>query len=291
MTTHPELAHAERDPVAFDDLVVETAEDHVGPWQPNWPDGTTRRVLGRDPVTGGSVTLLTFPAGYDRLDEAAIAAAGGPQRFEYHSCHEEIVSVVGDYGFGEPELYRFDPPAYLNHPPFWLHPARQRSAEGIMLFVRNSHPVDFGFCDIPHGWDGVEDYAEVAPPPTSPSEAVTMLRLDDVEVAPLAEHGRPLDGVAGALLWADRVTGWQTWLVVAEEGATLATTGDADGTPAGDEWFVLDGEVAFGDGGVVIGRHGYRCDPARYPAGGEPATASSATRALRWVRGGHLTLA
>jgi hypothetical protein len=301
VTDLPRLAHIHRDPVEFDALVVETADDHQGTWQPNWPPGTERRVLGRDPTTGGSTTLLTFPAGYDRAEERELASAGHPQRFEYHSCHEEIVSIAGDYVFGDPQLYRFDAPAYLNHPPFWLHPARQRSVGGVLLLVRNSHPVDFGFCEIPLTWDGREHYLEAAGLPPSPSEAVTVHHLEDRPLAPIAENGVPLPGVRGERLWTDEVTGWQTWLLEAQAGSTLAAGAGAPAPAArtprsagsGDEWFILEGQVGFGpdEPHTVLDAYGYRCDPARYPAGGDRATARAQTRLLRWVRGGHLQVA
>lgn len=286
---HPTLAHAPSGPTRAEDRRVETAEDHTGPWQPNWPPGTERRVLARDAASGGSLTLLRFPGGYDRPDEAAIAAAGGPQRFEHHSCHEEIVCLEGEFLFGDPLLYDFSAGTYLNHPPFWLHPARQRSATGALLLVRNSHPVDFGFCDIPHGWDGTESYLEADGVVASPSAAVTRLPLDDLATGPVAEDGRTLPGVRAGRLWTDEVLGWETWLVEAEDGARLAA-GDATAGPVGDEWFVLSGglRVADGAGHVDLGPHGHVCDRDRYPAGGGDVTAVGAVRALRWVVAGRL---
>jgi hypothetical protein len=290
----PRLAHRRSGPTGADGLRVETAEDHEGPWQPNWPAGTERRVLYRDPETGGSLTLLRFPAGYDRLDEAAIAAAGGGQRFEHHSCHEEIVCLEGDYTFGEPELYDFSATTYLNHPPYWLHPARQQSNEGVLLLVRNSHPVDFGFCPIAEGWDGVEDYLDEPWVTPSPSQAVTRLRLDDLPLEAVAESGSVLEGARGALLWTDEVLKWETWLIEAVDGTVLADPSGGAG-PVGDEWFVLEGGLRFesadgaGAGVAEIGRHGHFCDPQSYPAGGTRVVAAGPVRALRWVAGGRIT--
>jgi hypothetical protein len=97
------------------------------------------------------------------------------------------------------------------------------------------------------------------------------------------------------------VTGWETWLVDAQAGSTLAagaaTPAPAARTPrpagSGDEWFVLDGQVGFGpeEPHTILDVHAYRCDPGRYPAGGDRATARAQTRLLRWVRGGHLQVA
>jgi hypothetical protein len=286
---HPTLAHAPSGPTRAEDLRVETAEDHSGPWQPNWPPGTTRRVLTRDATSGGSLTLLRFPGGYDRPDEAAIAAAGRPQRFEHHSCHEEIVCLEGEFLFGDPLLYDFSAVTYLNHPPFWLHPARQRSASGALLLVRNSHPVDFGFCDIPHGWDGTESYLEADGVVASPSAAVTRLPLDDLVPGAVVEDGRPLAGVRGARIWTDALLGWETWLLEADDGARLAR-GEAGDGPVGDEWFVLAGglRVVSDAGDVELGPHGHVCDPDRYPAGGGDVTAIGVVRVLRWVTRGRL---
>ncbi len=287
----PKLAHRPSGPTEASDLRVETAEDHAGPWQPNWPSGTERRVLYRDEVTGGSLTLLRFPAGYDRVDEAEIARAGGGQRFEHHSCHEEIVCLEGDYTFGEPELYDFSATTYLNHPPYWLHPARQRSSEGVLLLVRNSHPVDFGFCAIAEGWDGVEDYLDEPWVSPSPSQAVTRLRLDDLPLESLMSGGEVLEGARGSLLWTDEVLGWETWLIEAADGTVLAEpVPGGDAGPVGDEWFVLEGGLRF-EGGAVheIGRHGHFCDPQSYPAGGAKVVAAGQVRALRWVACGRIT--
>jgi hypothetical protein len=284
---HPVLAHAPAPPRDPGALRVETAEDHSGPWQPNWPAGTERRVIARDEATGGSLTLLRFPGGYDRPDEAAIAAAGGPQRFEHHSCHEEIVCLEGEFTFGVPLLYDFSARTYLNHPPYWLHPARQRSPSGALLLVRNSHPVDFGFCDIPHGWDGVEAYLEEEGVRPSPSEAVTRQPLDDLALGAVTEDGRELPGVRGHRLWTDAVLGWETWLLEAD-GVALAEPSDPG--PVGDEWFVLDGGLRVGAPGeeVVLGPYGHVCDRERYPAGGGEVRAVGPTRVLRWVAAGRI---
>ena len=289
-TEVPRLAHPAVGPSNVRDLRVETTEEHDEPWQPNWPDGTERIVLGRDPSTGGSLTLLRFPAGYDRQDEARIHKVGGAPRFEYHSCHEEIVSLEGDYVFGDPLLYDFGARSYLNHPPYWLHPARQRSEAGVLLLVRNSHPVDFGFCDIPHEWDGVESYLDASHVKASDSHGVTSLDLDAAELRPVSEHGAPLDGVRGLRLWTDEVLGWETWLVDASPGVTLARPGDSD--RAGDEWFVLEGSLlteATG-GRSELEPYGHWCDPSRYPVGGSVLVSGQAgVRALRWVVSGVLS--
>lgn len=299
----PRLVHQQSGPTGSDELRVETAEDHAGPWQPNWPAGTERRVLYRDPESGGSFTLLRFPAGYDRLDEAAIAEAGGGQRFEYHSCHEEIVCLEGDYTFGEPELYDFSATTYLNHPPNWLHPARQRSRDGVMLLVRNSHPVDFEFCPIADDWDGAEHYFDAPWVEQSSSRAVTRLDLDELSVSAVLDDGSEREGMRGALLWTDEVLGWETWLIEADAGATLAHP-DPDGVsgPVGDEWFVLEGTLRFvlgsASGGAEvdvdvreISRHGHFCDPHAYPAGGAEVVTSEPVRALRWVVSGRISTA
>lgn len=279
----PRLAHPPSGPSNMRDLRIETREHHQGPWQPNWPEGTERMVLARDPETGGSLTLLRFPPGYDRLDEAEIQARGGAQRFEYHTCHEEIVSLEGEYLFGEPVLYDFGATSYLNHPPHWLHPARQRSRSGVLLLVRNSHPVDFGFCAIPHAWDGVEGYLDAPEVRPSASAGVTSVRLEDVDVRPLHELGVPLAGVRGERLWSDEVLGWETWVLEADPNVTLADSRAE--RVVGDEWFILEGELrGSGKDGLSLRRFGHWCDRDRYPAGGTELIAGpEGLRALRWV--------
>lgn len=286
----PRLAHRGSGPTGAAELRIETADDHTGPWQPNWPPGTERRVLYRDEVTGGSLTLLRFPAGYDRVEEAEIELAGGGQRFEHHSCHEEIVCLEGDYTFGVPELYDFSATTYLNHPPHWLHPARQRSSEGVLLLVRNSHPVDFGFCPIADDWDGVEGYLDEAWVAPSPSAAVTRLHLDGLPLTDIVSGGTVREGTKGSLLWTDQVLGWETWLIEATDGTVLADPVAADDEGSvGDEWFVLDGGLRFeGESVQEVGRHGHFCDPASYPVGGSKVVAVGSLRALRWVAGGRI---
>lgn len=261
MTEH--LAHAACPPTDAADLVAETAEAHTGPWQPNWPDGTTRRILGRDPDTGGVTALLTFPAGYDRADERRLAEDGTP-RFEHHSCHEEIVSVAGDYLFGDPPHFRFDAPRYLNHPPHWLHPAHQCSPSGITLLVKNSRPVDFLFEPMPTPWDGEERYAPGCDP--SPSSPVTVADLSDLPPEPDEVDLRR------RLLWVDQVTGWRTWLVALPAGYRDPRPTDA--RPGGEEWFVLSGQLSvaglggeLGDGPDLLGPEGYLCDPTTLRTG------------------------
>ena len=283
-----QLAHADTAPVAFADLRVETTEDHGEPWQPNWPIGTERRVIARDPMTGGSTSLLRFPANYDRVEETRLLESGEAPRFEYHTCHEEIVCLEGEYVFGVPPLFDFSAKSYLNHPPYWLHPAHQRSGSGVLLLVKNSGPVDFGFCTIPHAWDGREHYLSANEVEPSPSEAVTNLGFDDARLRPVHEHGRSRQNVTGERLWTDQVTGWSTWRLRAPAGTVLTAANHAAPPPdafVGDEWFVLDGEVSFDDD--TLGPYGYRCDSTTYPAGGG-ATAATDVHVLRWTRGDQL---
>lgn len=62
--------------------------------------------------------------------------------------------MEGEIHFGD--YYSMTAPAYLNHPPGWVHPADQHSPSGVTLLLKNSAPVEFAYENIPADWDGVE---------------------------------------------------------------------------------------------------------------------------------------
>jgi len=58
--------------------------------------GATRRVLWRDPAPGSTTFIQTMPAGYRPPNNSE----PGDQRFETHSCHEELFNLQGLFHFG-----------------------------------------------------------------------------------------------------------------------------------------------------------------------------------------------
>lgn len=279
------LAHPATAPVNAADLRAETCQDHDEPWQENWPDGTTRRLIGQDPDSGGLVAFLTFPAGYEREAEVIHEEFGVP-RFECHSCHEEVLVVAGEYAFGVAPQFNFSSPAYLNHPGGWLHPAHQLTREGCTLFIRNSKEPDFTFEPIPEPWDGQGYYSDEFSP--SPSRVVPIVHLDPADVVDEDDAA----GWRSQLLWTDEVAGWRTWLIQLPVGYQDPRPQLAVG--GGEEWLVLDGELStvglageVGDGPDLLTRHGYLCDP-EVTRSGWVASRTGAT-AIRWERTGRST--
>src|SRR6476659_8777988 len=104
------MTRKRRDPIGPDDL--EIAER---------PDGKKYVLLNEDPETGGWNRILLWPGGITN-------SAAHPADFEYHTPQEEIFFLGGAVDFGD--FYRAEAPSYLNHPPYWLHPAEQRFAPG-----------------------------------------------------------------------------------------------------------------------------------------------------------------
>ncbi|HEY8452725.1 MAG TPA: hypothetical protein VIL54_11090 [Natronosporangium sp.] len=161
----------------FAEFRTETSDEHDADWQFNWPEGTKRTVLSTDPETGATTFLLQLPPGYHRPEERARAQAG-ERRFEWHTCHEEIFFLKGEIWFGDNYCVRAL--GYLNHPPYWVHPADQHSESGATLLIKNSRRVDFEFGPIPQPWNGRE-YCQVERGSLEDDpNGITSLNLDGV---------------------------------------------------------------------------------------------------------------
>ena len=233
--------------------------------------GTLRQPLV-DPPDGPKLIVLTFPPGYRHR----YADRG----FEYHSCHEEIVLLEGHLEFGP--WYSCRALAYLNHPPYWVHPADQRTAVGATMLVRIEGPVDFGFEPIPPDWDGVE-YLSAAAPVRSRARGVSRVELDDLPWEPVTlPDGQPV-GIEAKHLWDDPDDGWVTWLMRAPAGWHTRGGRIRSG---GEELFLLEGDLTIEGVGELSGRS-YYCDPDRIVTG--KATRSGCL-AIRWTRGGDYQL-
>lgn len=273
------LAHSPREPISCDEIVKETKEAHLGPWQHTWPPGTWRKNLSVDPDTKGATFLLYLPAGYGRPEEARARQTHPLGRFETHSCHEEIFNLGGQYHFGP--WYEFPDLGYLNHPPHWVHPADQSTNTGVLLLIKNSIPVDFEFCPIPDKWDGVEGYMDPISGQISGKDGVKMLDTKSVPWQPLhTQEGLEL-GLEAKQLWHDRESNWRTWILRGPSGWTspIEARESADG---GDEMFLLDGDLEHPSYGK-LSAPSYYCDPTRILFGGE--STKNGFQAIRWTRG------
>lgn len=234
------------------------------------PDGKKYVLLTEDSDTGGWTRILLWPGGI-------VNSTDHPADFEYHTPQEEIFFLGGAVSFGD--FYRADSPAYLNHPPYWLHPAEQRfspDADAKML-VRLSKPIDTFYVPIPPGWDGREyfDGGRAGPP------AVSVLPLGELTYGPVLHYGAPTGEEAG-VVWRNDAENITTWLWRVPAG-WRSTNRSWLVTGASDEVYVLEGDlVAIHDNRRVnLAAGSYYCYPDTLYGGG---TASSETGllAVRW---------
>lgn len=245
---------------AFSDFVQETEADHTGVWQFNWPSGTRRTTFSTDPESGAEFFLLQIPPGYVRPAERELSERGA-HRFEWHSCHEEIFCLEGEIRFGN--FYRLAALGYLNHPPFWVHPADQYSDMGATLLIRNSGLCDFAYEDIPAGWDGVE---YVLPAKGKPS---TMAGVTTRSLTP---------GTADDQAVSETLYRWDDGMVT--EACAVPAGWSGFERPVGTEMiFVLAGDI--GVGGRQLGRWGY----SSHRSGPERSLSSNSGAVfVRWAR-------
>jgi hypothetical protein len=253
------MTRRRRDPTGWDELeVVER------------PDGKKYVRLTEDPDTGGWTRILLWPGGI-------VNSADHPADFEYHTPQEEIFFLKGGVAFGD--FYRADAPAYLNHPPYWLHPAEQRFAPGAdaTMLVRLSKPIDTFYVPIPSGWNGREyfDSGRSGPP------AISVLPLDEVVFGPVFQDGVPT-GEEGGAIWRNDAENITTWL-------WRVPLGWRSDTPswrvpgASDEVYVIRGDLTITHGGrsVTLAEGSYYCYPDVLYGGG-PAHSDAGLLAVRW---------
>jgi hypothetical protein len=232
-------------------------------------------------MVGGATLHMTYPAGYHRPEEKRFLEEHPAGRFEYHTTHEEIFALEGEVRFGK--WYAFRALAYLNHPPYWLHPADQYSDTGVVLLMKYSGEVDFYFLDIPEDWDGVEYYAPGMP--ESPSLGHTCMDLDLMPWEPVLDSQGPPSGVQVRHLWEDVERGWTTWMIDLPPG--WHSSGPRNQVPGGDELFLLDGSLRVDWEGepVDLDGQGYYCAPDSFTWGGDVAMSATGCTAIRWTKG------
>jgi hypothetical protein len=217
-----------------------------------------------------SMTVISWPDGY-------CVPHGEAHQFEIHNLAEEIFVLKGGIAFDH--WYAMDALAYMNHPPYWVHPTVQRAVGDLVMLLKTSYDATVEFMDIPENWDGVEFFA----PPTR-SEGVTKLQLDDLPwQAVLGPDGSP-SGMDAKQIWVDRDDGWVTWLMRVPPG--WQGSGPRRELPGGDELFVLEGDftVAY-DGAQRLTANGYFCEPDRFVDGGAIERSDQGCLAIRWTKG------
>ncbi|MCS6802725.1 MAG: hypothetical protein RMM58_00665 [Chloroflexota bacterium] len=235
------------------------------------PQGTLRRVIVDEPA-GPKTLVLTYPPG----TRSRFADRG----FEYHSCHEEIFLLDGYLQFGD--WYDWSALGYINHPPYWVHPADQRTAVGATMLVKIDGPVDFGFEPIPPNWDGREYFAAAAPT-ISRARPVRNVMLNDIPWERVSlPDGRDM-GFEAKHLYDDPESGWTTWLMRAPAGWRTQGGRIREG---GEEIFLLEGDLTIEGVGRLVGRS-YYCDPDKTITG---KWTERGCVAIRWTRGGDYVL-
>ncbi|MCC6791887.1 MAG: hypothetical protein IT336_09385 [Thermomicrobiales bacterium] len=235
------------------------------------PHGTLRRAIV-DVPDGPRTLLLTFPAG--------MRHRYADQGFEYHTAHEEIFLLDGYLKFGD--WYDWRPLGYINHPPFWVHPADQKTDVGATMLVKYDGVMDFGFEPIPDGWDG-QEYVAAAATHRSPVPGVSNATVNDIPWEPVFLPGDRAMGFDAKRLSDDPESGWTTWLMRAPAG--WRTEGGRVRV-GGEEIFLLEGDLTIDGVGSLEGR-GYYCDPERTITG---KSSEQGCLAIRWTQGGDYLL-
>lgn len=274
-------------PVALADIPVETSAAEGRLWQTTWPAGTKRQVIARDDGdTDASTFLLDFPVGYARPQELEYKEQNPRGRFEYHTCHEELFVLRGTFKFDD--WYDIKDFGYFNHPPYWLHPAHQHAPEGVVLFIKNSSPVDFVYTDIPADWNAVEYLMDGFPHHTR-SRPVTNLEMAALPWEPVLDPSGGRTGMEAKHLWDDLDGGWTTWLMRVPPG--WHGDGEAEAVAGGDEFLVLEGDLTLDRGKPVdLGAMSYFCDPDEFVYPGAGTGSNEGCLAIRWTRNDSLGL-
>ena len=244
--------------------------------------GATRRILWRDEASGSTTFVQTMPPGYRPPNDSQ----RGDQRFEAHSCHEELFNLRGVFHFGD--WYDLPSLGYLNHPPYWVHPVDQTTETGVTFLIKFSGELDFFFYDVPEAWDGREFVHPDAGEP-SPSRGLSSVHVDSVPWGTVRNDDGTSMGFHAKHLWDDEAAGWVTWLARYPTGRR-GQGPQREVAGGGDEWFVLAGSLRI-TGGLTVRQGDYLCDPERAVDGGASAASDDGCVAIRWTRGlDHLRL-
>ncbi|MFN8533294.1 MAG: hypothetical protein U0556_07085 [Dehalococcoidia bacterium] len=256
------MTRKRRDPVAAEDQSPTVVSDQL-----------SYVYLTDDPDSGGWTRLLIRPAG-------RVGGGGRTHHFEYHTPQEEIFVLEGSVAFGD--FYRADALAYLNHPPYWLHPAEQRfdPHRDTRMLIRLTKPIDTTYLPMPDDWDGREYFAEESGTPRG--VAISALQLDLVRYGPVLRDGLASGEEAG-VLWHSPAEGLVTWLWRLPPGwQGVGDPWQVDG--ASDELYVLSGDLTTNHGGqrVQLRTGSYYCYPGVLYDGGREAHTDRGLLAVRW---------
>lgn len=237
--------------------------------------GTSRQTLFEDPESGFRTSVMTMGPGW-----SSPYAGNG---LEFHSCQEEVFNLSGILHFGR--WRDFSAPGYLNHPPYWVHPSDESTETGLRLLVKYAGPFDIDYTPFPENWDGTEfvarpDQADVGLP------GVTGVNLDDLAWEPVSYQDLTPLHYDAKTLYRNEATGWTTWLMRIPAG--WRGVGMRRSTPAGDEMFVLEGDLTVSRPEKVrLTAGGYYCDPDRFIDGGSNELSENGCLAIRWTRNAH----
>lgn len=227
--------------------------------------------LSSDPASGGGTKLFRIVPGY-------LGGADHAGEFEYHPGQSENILIEGDIDFGG--YYRVAAPVYLNHPPFWVHPAEQRfdPTGDTLLLLRTASKIETSYVPIPDGWDGREFFARE----TGIPRGVPRISLDAARFEPVLRDGWP-SGEEAAVLWIDPASQITAWLLRLPPGWR------GDGPPTrstgSDEMFVLSGDLTtvHDDRPVRLEKGSYYCYPDEVMEGGDQAHSENGFLAIRWT--------
>jgi hypothetical protein len=238
--------------------------------------GSRRRSLRLDPNTGGKTGWSQMPGGWS-------SPFGKPGFFEMHSNDEEVFVLGGLIHFGD--YYTVTAGAYLNHPPYWVHPSEERNEPDTptTLIARTSHATDFHFEPIPDNWDGQEFFG--GPAFEGPrGKGFTEMRWQDVQPGPVIFRGQDT-GLQARTLWHNPRDGWTTWICTFPPG--WQGSGDPVSLPGGgDELFLLEGDLTTQLDGAdyQLTAGSYYCYPDHIPLGRGKASSTQGATAIRWTR-------
>src|SRR3954463_12676248 len=80
----------------------------------------TKRIATNSEEAAASMKIPNSGVSYFHWEPGHSQPHGSPTQLEYHTLHEEIFVLEGSIHFDN--WYTMTAPAYMNHPPFWVHP-------------------------------------------------------------------------------------------------------------------------------------------------------------------------
>ena len=207
-------------------------------------------------------------------------ANGDETVFDHHPQDEEMWVLEGRLHYDH--WFSMAGPAYIRHPPFFMHPSRQR-AEGRTVIVNRYcvRPI-VNFEPIPPDWDGV---CRTAPGTPTRNPGVQAFEYGDLPWGQVLDRaGRPL-GYEAKHLADDADDGWTSSVLMFPPG--WQGQGPRRELEGGSEILVLGGDLTLdrGHGPHELEEGTYWCDPDHLIDGGSTEKSKTGCLALRWTRG------